>query len=434
VLGWGLFFPDLRSGDADVFPDMELPEERILFRDSFDDLQAEIDDLYDFWAKQHSASGPMDEQTWEGLTGYFLRREFRVMETLGNYIDKSEQQLVRMTEKQYRLLDFLGEKKDVFIKGCAGSGKTLLSLEKARRLAKKGLDVLWLCYNRDLRAHVEEQQENSGFEVSHFHSFAINYLKNSNVPFEFPQSEEEWAKFWDYETPDLLMEAADLSDEKYDVLILDEAQDFKDEWFTSLQYLTSDPDDRALYVFYDPNQSIYGDVPDWLADREEESYNLNENVRNTAEIGRASTRLGQIEDQINFGSEGRPVRVEVAGSDSKLVDDLRRSIDELLNKQEVTPEDVVILTRRSLENTPLADVNKLGNYRIVKTSSGNRRQVLWSTIKSYKGLESDVILMLIPEWKEACASEYYTGASRAKHLLWVFTTDEKVKNILEKEN
>ena len=45
---------------------------------------------------------------------------------------------------------------------------------------------------------------------------------------------------------------------KFDAVVVDEGQDFRELWWTSLESVFRDPDDKACYyVFFDPNQNLY---------------------------------------------------------------------------------------------------------------------------------------------------------------------------------
>lgn len=43
----------------------------------------------------------------------------------------------------------------------------------------------------------------------------------------------------------------------YDSVIVDEAQDFSDEYWFGVETLLKDPNDGAFYLFTDRNQAIY---------------------------------------------------------------------------------------------------------------------------------------------------------------------------------
>ena len=59
--------------------------------------------------------------------------------------------------------------------GCAGSGKTMLAVEQAKRLAAKGEDVLFVCFNTGLKNHLREREASSGVEFWNFHLSAVTW-------------------------------------------------------------------------------------------------------------------------------------------------------------------------------------------------------------------------------------------------------------------
>ena len=66
----------------------------------------------------------------------------------GTLVNDSERRLLRLTEEQYYLLDLLGGNARCLFEGAAGTGKTLLALEFARRCSRSGDRVLLICFNR----------------------------------------------------------------------------------------------------------------------------------------------------------------------------------------------------------------------------------------------------------------------------------------------
>ncbi|MFB6344215.1 MAG: NERD domain-containing protein, partial [bacterium] len=141
IIGWGLVFPQMRYEDGLDLPDMTLPRERILFHGDRENLQESLEELYEFWDSEYSFTSPIDDSTWHSLNQSFMRRKFRILESLESYVDRAEDVIYRMTEDQKRLINNLRRQNEVYVRGCAGSGKTLLSREKARRLSEEGKDV-----------------------------------------------------------------------------------------------------------------------------------------------------------------------------------------------------------------------------------------------------------------------------------------------------
>lgn len=439
ILGWGLFFPQMQKGRGLNLPDMTLPRERILFEDDRETLEESIEQICDFWNEQMGFTGPLDDATWKAVNQTFFRRKFRILPSLQSYVERADDVIYRLTEEQYDLIRFLSNKKEVFIRGCAGSGKTLLSLEKARRLTEDGKEVLWLCYNEDLADDIQERFPDEDFTISYFHSFAIKYLKDAKIDIPFPDhvkedpDSDDWDEFWSDVVPGLLQDAIKSNDKRYDAIILDEAQDFQDEWYMALTELFSDDEDSWFYVFYDPHQSVYGELPDWIQESDSTANTLDKNVRNSENIGQSALKLGDIDESIRYGHQGQKTRISLADDEEGLIQDLRKAFHEVFVNEELDPEKSIILERHKKENSPLDGIDALGNFEITTDQDNEGDVVQFSTIHSFKGLEADVAFLIVPEWDPDHTQMFYTGATRAKHLLWIFSTDETVQSLLPDE-
>jgi hypothetical protein len=93
--------------------------------------------------------------------------EFEYGTSLADMIGVAEQKIFKLTEEQCRLLDFLGDREKVLVKGCAGTGKTVLALKKAGELALDGKKVLLLCYNVPLGRLLEKSLKVTIGTLSH---------------------------------------------------------------------------------------------------------------------------------------------------------------------------------------------------------------------------------------------------------------------------
>lgn len=92
--------------------------------------------------------------------------EFEYGSILADMIGVAEQKIFKLTEEQCSLLDFLGDRKKVLVKGCAGTGKTVLALKKARELAQDGKKVLLLCYNVPLGGHLVKSLKDARGDIT----------------------------------------------------------------------------------------------------------------------------------------------------------------------------------------------------------------------------------------------------------------------------
>lgn len=152
------------------------------------------------------------------------------------------------------------------IKGFAGSGKTLLLTHRAVNAYKrtKG-NILILTYNITICNYIKQKMLdiNDDFDlgcfiITNYHKFFISNYKQlykddsrSSVKFNDDAFYSDKSIFENYKD----------KIPKYDAIFIDEAQDFKSEWFDILlEYFASDK--AEFVVFADEKQNIYNRISD----------------------------------------------------------------------------------------------------------------------------------------------------------------------------
>src|SRR5206468_2251195 len=131
-------------------------------------------------------------------------------------LDERDEVLVQLTREQARVINFLDEQPHAAIIGAAGTGKTLLAIEKARRLASPTETVLFLCYNSALREHLVRHHAQPNVQYQTFHGFAREIVGHGGS--------------LDEATRSLIEHLAEDGPIPYAHLIVDEGQDFDREW------------------------------------------------------------------------------------------------------------------------------------------------------------------------------------------------------------
>jgi len=157
-----------------------------------------------------------------------------------------------LTKDQFQIINTMRYQKRMRIAGCAGSGKTLIAAEKALRLDLAGFRTLILCHSAYLARYIQGLVTGTGVRVLDFTSWMqrilqtnTNERKNWNH-FEEPTNEEISEAF------DRLME----SNERYDAIIVDEGQDFRNEWWIVIEAALANQEAGILYIFHDDNQAL----------------------------------------------------------------------------------------------------------------------------------------------------------------------------------
>ena len=122
----------------------------------------------------------------------------------------------------------------------------------------EGRFVLLLFYNKGIASKVRFAfNKKSCVTVSTFASFAKRLIENNDPNWSELQKNRN-DDFWQLVLPSKLLEIQADKQPKFDVIIVDEGQDFKPEWYEYLQTLLKSKDESKFFVFLDEYQDIFG--------------------------------------------------------------------------------------------------------------------------------------------------------------------------------
>ncbi len=373
----------------------------------------------------------------------FLRPDFDGAIPRAAQIRDSEERILRLTREQFSVLDMFKDNDRCLIRGGAGTGKTVLALEDARRSGSRGERTLLLCFNRPLAESLRSTLAAEGIpkvEAATCHSFLRSRILESEHCEEFREKEKKLQASRDHET--LFSEiyplyghlAALESDVRYERLIIDEAQDLiRPQILSALsEWLDGGLTDGrwAIYGDFD-NQAIYsGSEAEVTAGLESlinegspTKLRLSKNFRNSPSIGYELTVL--------CGFEKPPFEIADAGATCLAVnylgwDDLAhqaalltKELQKLLDSG-VPHEDIVILSPNRMDRSAASLITGLP-VTPLESPWPTEGQIGFSTVHRFKGLESPVILLCdVESITDASArSLLYVGMSRAKSYLAV---------------
>ena len=363
-------------------------------------------------------------QLGESLSGRGLPQRSVVARALEN-----EDAADILTEHQSVILDAVRLLNRVEVRGGAGSGKTFLAMEQARRLARDGRRVALVCYSHGLASYLERVTETWNRRqrpayVGEFHDLG----KRWGAP-EGPDESlrtAETVQFWEHDLPAQMTELAAQLDEgqRFDAIVVDEAQDFADAWWDPLLAALKDEDTGGLYVFTDEGQRVFsrhGSPPVPLV-----PLVLDHNLRNTRQIANAFQPL--VDHPMRFlGGDGPAVKfVPCSRSDAMDVGDDQV---ELLLEQGWRPEDVALLTTGS-RHPELRERQAAGNAAYWD-SFWDAEQVFYGHVLGFKGLERRAVVLVVNEESafERSRERLYVGLSRARDQLVVCGDPEFLREV-----
>lgn len=325
----------------------------------------------------------------------------------------------RLTQEQSAILGVTRLLHRVEVRGGAGSGKTVLALQQAKQLTKgrngiKPQRVALLCYSLGLAEYLKQQvrswnrKERPAF-VGTFHEFGRQWGA--------PDGDRTDSDFWERRLPALMSDLADDLPEgkKYDSVIVDEAQDFADDWWQPVLKSLRDENDGGLFVYSDENQRIFarfGRPPVQLV-----PLVLDHNLRNTRQIHETFGPLAPSRMYAR-GGDGPSVRFVPASPDDavSVADD---AVDALLDDG-WKPGNICLLTtgRRhpiQVERTEFHD--QAGYWE----TFFDEDDVFYGHVLGCKGLERRAVVLCVNESsaKERSRERLYVGMSRATDELVV---------------
>src|SRR4249920_585987 len=173
--GFGVAFPDGRYETA-AHPGA--PAKIVIDRNDLPRLAERVPEVMRTWARGGRRFGA------EGMDAVSAALGFRVeiRTPLKLRFDEEDKKIVELTSDQAWVLAFVLHRRRAAVTGPAGSGKTLLAISLAKRLATAGHRTLLTCFNRRLGEHLQTAVEGvDGVDAEHFHQLCARLATEAGI-------------------------------------------------------------------------------------------------------------------------------------------------------------------------------------------------------------------------------------------------------------
>lgn len=401
-----VWFPML---SVDDIRKIDLPTEctieQILTKESLSNVEEDINKIFSIqmFAGRNELIQNLSQNDIQILINRILCPQFDIFPSSSTDNDLKRVIFHHLLDEQKNVLDFMIEQKTAAVNGAAGTGKTMVALEKARRNADAGERVLFLCYNIRLKQYLEENFKNSYIDFYTIDGYACR-ICNTDKP-DYAQLCEK------------LIEISEAGTFRYKHIIVDEGQDFgidsieeNDVIQLLKELVTEDPINGTFYVFYDRLQLVQSRLVPVYIENADCKVTLYRNCRNTVNIAKTSVR--PLMDRRPLLKEGcivgNPAVIHYC-DDEKQVE---KELDSILaDYSEKGVDDIIILTCKTETKS-----------RIRNQIKGNKYKQKWffSTCRKFKGLEADAVILVdldMNSFDDQQALIYYVGTSRARLYL-----------------
>jgi len=362
-----------------------------------------------------------------------LRGNFDKVMSTATQINYSEDALISLTEEQFRCLDQLEDNPRCLIRGSAGTGKTLLAIEAAKKAAISGEKVAFFCFNSMLGSWLKRyfERENPELQpayVGTIHAWMTKVAALSGL--QPHPAGDDLQHYYQEELPLITFEALDKSPLQYDRIIIDEAQDIiGSSAFDILDVVLKNGLARGKWFMFGDftNQAIFNqgiDSEKCLKELEDTTsfikFRLKINCRNTKQIGDEIRYITGFDSSAYLWTKvaGVPVEYKTYKTREEELHILQAVLDKLI-KDGVEPGKITILSPYKRESSVASAVTR---FEIRDYKPEIHDMITFSTVQSYKGLENAVIIL---SDVDTFAHErlMYVGLSRARSGLYILETE-----------
>jgi hypothetical protein len=349
----------------------------------------------------------------------FFKQSYDVKPDVSSRLASGEQAFVSLSgglTQTVRNLEFSPFR--LRINGVAGCGKSQVAVEWFQSAAQASKKPLYVCFNRPLRDRMAMLCGNDSGLVETFHGLCVHALEAVGEKVDFSQSNQ--TGFWDNLVERVI--AIDLLEElKFDRIIVDEGQDFKELWLDVLKLFFRG--DYELIWLEDRYQNLRGtsdmNLPTTV------TLKANESFRTPVSIARFIAETHDIPFKSGTWMPGMGVGVWGYEDPTEQLVIVRERL-KALRAEGFSSDDIVLLTCKGYQSSKLYELNEISGAKLIKfTGKFDEKHnaiytdgsLLFDSIHRFKGAQSPVVILLdvdpserAPEYSQ---STIFCGMTRA---------------------
>lgn len=321
--------------------------------------------------------------------------------------------------------------------GTAGSGKTQLALAEYGAAIDAGLRPLYVCFNRPLADHIERLVP-AGGRVATFHMLGDAFMRAQGITPDYA-SPGVWSEV------ETALATADLPETwLYDVLIVDEGQDFSIAWRDILLRMLKEGG-RATWL-EDPMQNLYGremvPLAGWV------TLHSHTNYRSPRQIVDMLGAIGGVREAVEAASpfEGADIEalVYAEGDTDAMIAQTKHAIT-LCLAAGFARQDIAIASFRGREKSALLGLDTLGDAHTLKSFTGTYDLfgnpvfrdggLLAESVYRFKGQSAPAVIFTevdFAEIDELVFRKLFVGMTRARLKLVLVLSERAAAQLLDR--
>ena len=421
--GYFAFFPDSHKEKNGDYLSLSEDIEQIGFYEDIEKIDRKVLDFFHYnpagYVGKKSDLGKKSQEIFHQL--FMGNTSLNFSRSLSKQMEINEFKIDQFSEMQMALIDRVKLNKRIYFTGPAGSGKTTMAMYFHNEVYSDNKNRVLLCKNKFLRDHLRKNNIKGG-QIETFDSF-INQLVNKSPPSKEKNDVfsllkiQKWNNKIRLKFIDLAYDYIEKNEIKYDSIVIDEAQDFEEDWWVLIEALLSE--NSNLMIFGDMNQKLWksGEKPriSGLFD-----IRLSEIYRNCNKIAERTRMFCDRQGQdllLKGPSSGGFLLPEIQSIDKAL----KRILNRLVFSQDLNQSHITIITNNR------KTIDKVKNFHFSGISftenlNDEDDNIFVTSVYKYKGLENHVVIVIMDDEENSFSDEeLYTAMSRAISDLYILT-------------
>jgi hypothetical protein len=419
--GWALCFPDCEVAHGVALP-TALSAACIIDRNSLLYMNKALESIFTSLFDQYPSKMGCRSWQYNGFRADLLRG-LGFVKRIGTTVRHDNERFIQLASDQIGIFRHVIENDKILVHGPAGSGKTIIAVALAQEAAQNGKKVFVTCFNKTLAKKIGFETKNNEhpIHVSHFHSFAKRTIESID-PQWWADASSTSPDFWEIDVPAKL-DAVLPPEPQFDYLIIDEGQDFKEFWYEIL-FRRVKPTGKII-IFLDRMQDIFNRNVEVPNEASFFKYALPDNCRNTKRIVKYLEEIVDTPISTKSNPDGSDVVKREVKNQTELIRTLALDIGELLEKHEISDDQILLILNSEKSISSVSSVSKLCQKELKYLDSSARMEkgnIYYTTINTFKGLEIDIVMILDLQLIDPLEKRkvLYTEASRARHMLYTY--------------
>lgn len=450
----GALFPNTPK-PSEIILGADIKPEMIIWAQDYEEFEKNILNIFELNKSEKEITSTEKEIIQKILFGDQIDNPFKEILKYGEHMQKIE-----FDADQTMLYNFLFNNKRLIIRGLAGTGKTIIAAKRALDESNREKKVLVLTKTVGVGRFLSLLTRTSEFkrkylEISSIDGFVSNLARKLKIEIHSPQKldDEKKREHFDEYLPDVCKKIFKLHpDKKYDTLIVDEGQDFHENWYESLKSIVKD--EGHMYLFYDPLQKQISNSMAEILMKNKDNYsffNLTANYRNSSTITTFLSKLINVfykDTEVQYSKlskfDGKNPEFIIANTFDEIINKTKNKVIKLIEEEKFDGRDIAILNDKSMKPANNNSVNSLRTnleevgldvisareYAIPYIREDHKNKITFDSIKRFKGLEKPIIILINLEEDlndEKKIRDIYSGLSRARGHLIIISNQKSIE-------